>query len=164
MQVANLVAAFVPGAAAIVGWWVLRDDPRLAWLDPRRGSWHFAVIAGAGLAATAAGFLDWRFHRRGGRVIGARERRAEFCALVLGGIPLLVVTSAATLADDPRTFLVPAVATALVVVAGVCVDEVTFHRRCSRREALYHHAIEAGMALAWLTWVHGCFVARGAHA
>lgn len=164
MQVVNLIAAFTPGIAAAAAWWWLRDDPRLAWLDPRRGSWQFFAIAVAGVAATVAGFLDWRYHLRGERTVCARERRAEFRALVFGGLPLFGAMAWATLAADPGALLVPVVTAALVVVAGVCYDEFTFHRRCSRREAAYHRTIEVGMAVAWLAWVHGCFVARAAHA
>ncbi|MSR47687.1 MAG: hypothetical protein EXS13_11595 [Planctomycetes bacterium] len=75
--------------------------PRLAALT----AWPVKlwVIALAGSVATAAGLLDWRFHRCGGRVISRAERRAEFAALALGGV-LFVLLVAASLCD-PRPAL-----------------------------------------------------------
>ena len=161
---ANLVALFVPGVAFAALWLSHAGDPRLAWLDPRGGSWQFWTIAFGGVAATAAGVQDWRHHRRGERVVGVRERRAEFAALAFGGVPLLALMTWATLATDPRPFLVPAIAAALATTVGVCYDEFTFHTRCSREETVLHRVLTLGMGVAWLAWMHGCFVARATDA
>ncbi|MCE9637223.1 MAG: hypothetical protein K8T90_16070 [Planctomycetes bacterium] len=155
-----MIALLVPGAAFGALCLAHAEDARFAWLDPRRGSWQFWVIAVAGLAATAAGVMDWNYHRRGRRVVGLRERQVEFAALVFGGVPLFALMAWASTAPDPRRLLVPAVATAVVAAVGVCYDEFTFHGRCSRRETAFHRVLTLGMATAWLAWAHGCFVAR----
>jgi len=162
LQTANLTALFVPGAAFVALWLTHLADPRLAWLDPRRGSWQFWVIAVAGCAATVAGVKDWNYHRRGRRTVGRRERRVEFAALAFGGVPLFAVMTCASLAPDPAPFLVPAVAIAIAAAVGVCYDEFTFHTRCDREETRFHRVLTLGMAAAWLAWTHGCFVARTA--
>jgi hypothetical protein len=163
LQTANVTALFVPGTAFTALWLTHLDDPRFAWLDPRRGSWQFWVIAVAGCAATMAGVKDWSYHRRGGRQVGPRERRVEFAALAFGGVPLFVVMAFASLASEPASFLVPVVAVAIAVAVGVCYDEFTFHTRCDREESILHRVLTLGMAAAWLAWTHGCFVARSAH-
>lgn len=164
LQAANLAALLFPGAAGAVGCRLLRDDPRLAWLDPTAGSPHFWIIAAAGGAATAAGVGDWLFHLRDGRVVSPRERRAEFFALGLGGAPLFVLMTCATLSERPGPFLVPAVAAALATVAAIAYDELSFHKKCGRIETAYHRVLTLGMGVAWLAWMHGCFVARAAGA
>lgn len=164
LHVANLVALLVPGLAGLAGWFALRDDPRIAWLDPRRGSPHFWIIAVAGVVATAAGIADWRYHRRGDRVVGLAERRVEFFALACGGAPLFAVMATATFAERPSVWLVPALGLAMATIVGICYDELTFHRRCTREETMYHRGLTLGMGTAWLAWVHGCFVAGAAGA
>lgn len=163
IQRLNLCALFVPGVLATCGWWCLRDDPRLAWLDPRRASPHFWIIAAAGMLATVAGVGDWRYHSSGARHVGARERALELGALT-GGALLFALMACASLADEPGPWLVPVVATALAVVVAICNDELTYHRRCTREETAYHRALTLGMGVAWVAWVHGAFVARLADA
>ncbi|MBK7877698.1 MAG: hypothetical protein IPJ77_18595 [Planctomycetes bacterium] len=159
----NLAALFLPGGLGFAAWCALRDDARLAWLDPRRGSAHFAVIATAGALATAAGVADWLHHRRGARFVGARERQVELVALAGGGAPLFLLMGCASLAERPGTFLVPVVALGVATAVAIAYDELSFHRRCSPLETAYHRALTLGMGVAWLAWMHGVFVARGAH-
>lgn len=157
----NLGTALLPGAVAIAGFLLWYDDPRLAWLDPRGGAVHFGVIAGAGTVATLAGVADWMLHRRGERVVSVRERRVELAALAGGGAPLFLVMAAATLSSTPTAWLIPAVVLALMTTTAIAYDELTFHRKCSGVETLYHRALTLGMGVAWLAWMHGVFVARG---
>ena len=162
----SLVALLMPGALFAAGLFALRDDPRLPWLhaDLSLASalaavpWQLWTIAVAGGLATAAGVLDWRFHRRGGRVVGRAERRGELVALACGGLPLFALMCAASVARDPQFLLVPIVVVACVVVVMVCHDEFTFHRRCGPWETLLHRMLTLGMATAWLAWLHWCFV------
>src|SRR5688500_17804386 len=92
----SLIAVLVPALAM----------PLLLWLAPGAwslppvaspGTWPtaFWVMALAGVAATAAGVLDWRFHRVGGRRIAPAERRAELQALSLG-VPLFALLALAS--------------------------------------------------------------------
>ena len=156
----NLIALFLPGAAAIAGFAAYFGDPRLAWLDPRTGPVHFAVIASAGALATLAGVADWMLHRRGERFVGPRERRVELAALAGGGAPLFAVMAAATLSSTPHAWLVPAVVLALATTTAIACDEFTFHRKCSALETAFHRALTLGMGVAWLAWMHGVFVER----
>lgn len=161
LRAANVAVLCVPGALGVAGLLVHAGDPRIAWLHPGR-SWHFAAIAACGAVASGAGMLDWRFHRTGGRTIPAEERRAEFVALMLGAGPLFLLMCCATLAERPGAWLVPVLLAAGATVVAVCRDEFRYHRRCGRRETAYHVTLVAGMSAAWLAWMHGCFVARGA--
>ena len=127
--------------------------PRLAAL----GSWPAAFwgMAIAGILATVAGVLDWRFHRDGGRPIARAERRAELLALSLG-VPLFTLL---TLASGPlplRSVLVPIVGVALAMTALIVFDEVRFHRSCGRYEALLHRLLVGGNGIAFLAWLAWC--------
>lgn len=156
----NLAALLLPGGLGPAAWCALRDDARLAWLDPRQGSAHFVVIGAAGVLATAAGIADWLHHRRGARFVGARERKVEFLALAGGGAPLFALMGCASLAERPEAFLVPVVALGVATAVAIAYDEFTFHRRCSTFETACHRALTLGMGVAWLAWMHGVFVER----
>src|SRR4051812_30822075 len=81
-----LVALFVPGGLFMLGLVLMRDQPRFRWLaDVRAYPWELWVIALCGSVATAAGALDYRYHRSGKTVIGGAEHRSELLALALGG-------------------------------------------------------------------------------
>ncbi len=119
------------------------------------------VIAIAGIVATGAGVLDWRFHRGGLRTVSRPERRAELIALALGA--LLFVLLAAASAGEPRPALaVPVVAIALTTAGFIVFDETRYHQRCGRYETLLHRLLVGGNTLAFLAWFHWCFVRVGA--
>jgi hypothetical protein len=158
----TLAALFVPPAGALAGLWLLRQDPRFPWLRGEIGSapWQLAVIVVAGGIGTAAGVADWRFHRTGQRVVGARESRAELVALAGGGAPLFALMAAATASPRPAVWLVPVVVTLLFTVVAICHDEMIFHRRaCGPHESALHHTLLAGNGVAFLAWLHLVFVA-----
>lgn len=165
MQVANLLALFLPGLAFCLGLLWLGGDPRFAWVRGGASApWQLWAIAGAGVVATAAGLGDWLYHAAGHRVVGPGERRAEFMALVFGGLPLFVLMAAASVLADPRALLVPVLVVALATVVLIAYDEFTYHRRCGRLEAALHRLLVFGNGAAWLAWVHWCFVDGGVSA
>lgn len=156
----NLIASLTPGVVFAIGLVVASFGTRFAWLrgSPLRYPWELWVIAIAGGAASLAGILDWRLHRRLGVAIGAPERRAERIALVLGGLPLFAMMAAATVLRA-QWLLVPVVAQTVLVVVLVCYDELVFHRRrCSPEETRLHRILTLGQATALLAWMHFCFV------
>lgn len=156
----NLIASLTPGVVFAAGLVVASFGTRFAWLQesPLRYPWELWVIALAGGAASLAGVLDWRLHRRLGVAIGAPERRAERIALVFGGLPLFAMMAAAT-ALRARWLLIPVVAQTVLVVVLVCYDELVFHRRrCGPEETRLHRILTLGQAAALLAWMHFCFV------
>lgn len=116
----------------------------------------FWVMAIAGSVATVAGVQDWRFHRGGGRIVPAAERRAEAAALTAGAVAFALLAIASWVAD-PRPLLIPVIAVALVTAALIAFDEARFHARCSRRETLLHRLLVGGNGVAFLAWCHACF-------
>ena len=131
--------------------WELRAWPPELW-----------VAAVAGTFATAAGVLDWRFHRGGGRRIARAEHAAELWALALG-VPLFLLLGAASVLERRAFLLVPTVAVALVVAGLIVFDETRFHRACGRYETSLHRVLVGGNGIAFLAWFHWCF-AGAAHA
>lgn len=129
--------------------------PRL--LEPATWPAELWVIAVAGTAATAAGVLDWRFHRTGGRQVARAEHRAELWALG-GGAVLFGLLAAASVLPSRERLLVPIVALALVVAGLIAFDETRFHRACGRYETRLHRVLVGGNGLAFLAWLHWCFV------
>lgn len=156
---ASLAALFAPGVAFAVLLAALADDPRFAWVRaPRDAPWELFVIAAAGIAATVAGALDWRFHRLAGVVIARAEQRAELLALTVGGMPLFALMAAATV-TGARWLLLPAVAQTAFTTYLIAYDEVRFHRRrCGAYETALHRALVLGQLVALLAWMHLAFV------
>ena len=152
----SLVAVLTPALAM----------PLLLWLAPSAwslpslfspASWPaaFWVMAVAGMVATGAGLLDWRFHRTGGRRIAPAERRAELLALSLG-VPLFALLALASGPLPLRTVLVPIVGVALGMTALIMFDEVRFHRACGGYETLLHRLLVGGNGIAFLAWLAWC--------
>jgi hypothetical protein len=161
----TLLALFVPAALFGVGLFLLRDDPRFAWLcHPSVYPWELWVIAVCGATATAAGLADWRYHRSGQAAIGAREHHSELIALGGGGVPLFVLMAVASLLTRPAVLLVPVLVVALFTTVMICYDEFVFHRkRCGRYETILHRLLVFGNGAAWLAWTHWCFVRERWH-
>ena len=154
-----LTAMLAPAVLCPVGLVLLRGDPRFAWLgDIRCYPWELWSIAVCGTAATLGGFLDWRFHRGGDTVVGRREHRAHLLALAGGGLPLFGLMAAATVSPRPARFLIPVFLVLIYTVVAICYDEFIFHRRCGRFETFTHRLLTCGNGLAFLAWVHWCFV------
>jgi hypothetical protein len=160
---AALVAMLVPAVLFPVGLVLLIDDPRFAWLtDITAYPWEFWAIAACGTIATLGGTADWLFHRSGETVVGRGEHRAHVAALV-GGIPLFGMMGVASLSMRPVMFLVPIFVVVIFMVILIGYDEFVFHRRCRWLETLFHRMLTFGNGLAFLAWVHWCFVRGMGH-
>ncbi|MGH7173429.1 MAG: hypothetical protein ACRELG_24355, partial [Gemmataceae bacterium] len=161
----TLLALFVPGTLFGVGLFLLREDPRFAWLaHPSAYPWELWLLGVCGAIATTAGLADWRYHRSGAAVIGGPEHRSELVALAGGGVPLFVLMSIASLLARPVLLLIPVLIVVLFTTVMICYDEFVFHRkRCGRYETLLHRLLVFGNAAAWLAWMHWCFVRERFH-
>jgi hypothetical protein len=154
-----LGAMLAPAVLCPLGLFLLRNHARFAWLgDIRAYPWELWAIAACGTAATLGGVLDWRFHRCGETVVGRREHRAHLLALAGGGVPLFALMAAASISPRPPRFLVPVLVVLIYTVVMICYDEFVFHRRCGRFETFTHRLLTCGNGLAFLAWVHWCFV------
>jgi len=118
--------------------------------------WQFWVVGVAGVVATLGGILDWRYHRNPLNLkIPKKERDAEAAALGLGGVPMFVLMSVATLRGNPTVWLIPIVVVLIYTVVAICYDEFVFHRkRCGPVENTYHRMLVFGNGVAWLAWFH----------
>jgi hypothetical protein len=154
------VALCLPGGLFGLGLFLVRGHPRFDWVaDPLCYPWELWVILTSGLVATTAGLADWRFHRSGKTSIGRPEHHSELLALVGGGLPLFVLMAVASVVPRPQVLLVPVLAVVLFTVVMICYDEFVYHRkRCGAYETLLHRLLVFGNGLAWLAWVHWCFV------
>jgi hypothetical protein len=160
----SLLAVLLPALAMPLLLWLAPP----AWSLPRLGSlasWPVAfwLMAIAGIIATGAGVLDWRFHRGGGRRIAREERRAELQALSLGA-PLFALLTLASGVLPLSSVLVPIVGVALVMTALIVFDEVRFHRACGRYETLLHRLLVGGNGIAFLAWLAWCAQREAGHA
>ncbi len=157
-----LAAMLVPAVLFPLGLFLVRGDPRFAWLgDLRAYPWELWAVAVCGTAATLGGVLDWRFHRTGETVVGRGEHRAHLLALAGGGVPLFALMAAASVSARPMRFLIPVLVVLICTVVMICYDEFIFHRRCGRFETFAHRLLTCGNGLAFVAWAHWCFV-RGA--
>lgn len=154
-----LAAMLAPALLCPLGLFLVRHEPRFAWLgDVRALPWELWAIALCGTAATLGGILDWRFHRSGETVVGRREHRAHLLALAGGGLPLFALMASASISPRPARFLLPVFVVLIYTVVMICYDEFVFHRRCGRFETLTHRMLTCGNGLAFLAWAHWCFV------
>ncbi len=160
-----LLALVLPGLLFGLGLLLVRDHPRFAWLaSVGLYPWEFWVLLTSGAVATVAGWLDWRYHRSGKTAVGGAEHRSELVALAGGGLPLFVLMAAASVVPRPQPLLIPVIVVVLFTAVMICYDEFVFHRkRCGRYETLLHRLLVFGNGLAWLAWVHWCFVREAVH-
>lgn len=157
--VVALLAMLAPAGLFPLGLLLLQDDVRFAWLSrPTDYPWELWIIALCGTTATLAGLADWWIHRSGVTVVGVREHLAHVAALGIGGIPLFFLMAAATLSTRPHVLLLPILVMLVLTVVLICYDEFLFHRRCGWLEMLMHRALTFGNGLAFLAWIHWCFV------
>jgi hypothetical protein len=161
----TLLALFLPGVLFGLGLLLVRDRPGFFWLSSAAAyPWEFWAVLASGVVATAAGVLDWCYHRSGRTVVGAAEHRSELAALAGGGVPLFVLMAAASVLPRPQPLLLPILAVVLLTAALICYDEFVFHRkRCGAYETTLHRLLVFGNGLAWLAWMHWCFVRGGGH-
>ena len=159
---ASLAALFFPavGFAAALAW--VSDRPDFAWVTHGPWPWQLWILAVCGTAATAAGLLDWWYHRAVAKcAISPKERRCELLALAAGGAPVFVLMLAASVSARPLAWLLPVLVFVLFTTALICYDEFIFHRkRCQAFETALHRVLVFGNGAAWLAWAHWCFVAR----
>jgi hypothetical protein len=159
-RVGGLLASIIPAVGFIAGLFWVRGRPQFAFLE-MPASWPIElwIIAIGGSIATLGGFADFVWHVRGLREVSRKEERGEVVALALGGAPLFLIMAAASVASDPRLFLLPAVIAAMFTVACVCHDEFVYHRlACTRTESAFHRILIFGNAMAFLAWFHWAFV------
>lgn len=118
--------------------------------------WQFLVVGVAGTVATLGGVLDWRYHRNPLHLkIPKKERDAEAAALGLGGVPMFLLMSAATLHAKPTIWLIPIIIVLIYTVVAISYDEFVFHiKRCGPVENAYHRMLVFGNGTAWLAWFH----------
>lgn len=160
-----LLAMLTPAVLFPLCLWFARHHPRLAWLgDVSFYPWEFWAVAVCGTIASLGGTADWFIHRRGGTTVGTREHRAHLAALAGGGIPLFMLMALASLSSRPESFLVPVFIVVIFMVVLISYDEFVFHRRCGDLETVCHRMLTLGNGLAFLAWVHWCFVRGGGHA
>jgi hypothetical protein len=161
----TLIALFLPAALFATGLLLLRGQPRYHWLSALElYPWEFWVLLSSGAVATIAGVLDWRFHRSGHTVVGRAEHHSELVALAGGGLPLFVLMAAASVVERPQQLLLPVVVVVLFTAVVIAYDEFVFHRkRCGAYETTLHRLLVFGNGIAWLAWMHWCFVREVAH-
>lgn len=162
----SLFFLLLPGVGFTAGLMVLSGKPGFRWLqNPMQYPWELWVLVLGGLAAALGGFLDWKFHRLQGVLVGPREKQYELIALGAGGTPLFVLMSMASLSSRPHDYLLPVLGVLIFTVVMICYDEFIFHRkRCGRYETFLHRLLVFGNGFAWLAWAHWCFVKGGAYA
>ena len=162
---AALVAMLAPAALFPLGLIALHNHPKFAWLDtPAAYPWELWLIALAGTVATLGGLMDWRFHRSGETSVGRKEHLSHVAALGLGGGTMFVLMSFASLVARPQILLLPILIVALFTATLICYDEFVFHRkRCDRYETMTHRLLVFGNTIAWLAWMHWCFVREATH-
>lgn len=155
---AALLAMLVPAVCFPIGLVLLRDHPRFSWVrDIALCPWELAVVAVCGSVATLAGAIDWCIHRSGTTVVGIKEHRAHVLALAGGGIPLFILMAAASVLSHPA-FIIPITVVLIFTVVLICYDEFVFHKRCRPFEVWMHRLLTFGNGLAFLAWLHWCFV------
>ncbi len=161
----TLIALFLPGQLFGVGLKLLRDHPRFSWLSsPALYPWELWVVLASGVVATAAGVLDWRYHRALNVFVSRPEHHYELAALAGGGLPLFLLMAAASVIPQPQVLLIPILVVVLFTAVMISYDEFIFHRkRCGGYETLLHRLLVFGNGVAWLAWVHWCFVRGDAH-
>lgn len=154
-----LVLMILPGVLLPVGLVLVGKNPRFSWIfHVGQYPWELWAIAICGMIASAGGLGDWLFHRSGETAVGAAEHRAHVMALGVGGLPLFLLMSAASVAARPLLWLLPVIAVLIVTVILICYDEFLFHRRCKGLETTLHRMLTIGNGLAWFAWAHWCFV------
>ena len=97
--------------------------------------------------------------------MGRAEHHSELVALAGGGLPLFVLMAAASVVPRPQRLLIPVLLVVLFTAVTISYDEFVFHRkRCGAYETLLHRLLVFGNGLAWLAWMHWCFVRGDTHA
>ena len=155
----GLLVFTLPGAGFIAGLFVVRGRPEFAFLEHAAlWPWELWAIALGGTLGLVGGSADFVWHVRGFRDVSRREERGEIFALACGGLPLFLLMAAASIAPDPRIYVLPVAALAMITVALVCYDEFVYHRKaCGRAETLFHRLLTLGNGAAFLAWFHWVF-------
>ena len=155
----GLLVFALPGAGFMAGLLGVRGRPEFAFLEQAAiWPWELWAIAVGGSLGLAGGAADFVWHVRGLRDVSRREERGEIFALSCGGLPLFLLMGAASLLPDPRIYLLPVTALAMITVALVCYDEFVYHRKaCGRAETLFHRLLTLGNGVAFLAWFHWVF-------
>lgn len=156
----SLLSMLTPAALFALGLSFLATRyENFRWLlSPSQYPLELWIIAISGSVATAGGFGDWLFHRAF-VAAGPNERKAHLLALASGGVPLFILMAIASISTKPAHLLVPILIVLLYTTALICYDEFLFHRkRCTAIETLMHRLLVFGNGVAFLAWIHWCFV------
>lgn len=159
-SILGLTLAFLPGGLFILGLLHLNIHAKLPWGAPWPLPWEVWGIAVFGTAALLAAAGDWHYHLFVARTgVSPTEEKTELIALGFGGLPLFLAMAKASLAAEPRLYLIPVIGLLLFTTVMICRDELLFHRRrCGAWENFLHKVIVGGNGLAWLAWFHWVFV------
>ncbi len=159
-SILGLGSLALPGLGFVVGLLVVSGRPGFPDLgNAATLPWELWLIGFSGIAATICGYLDWRYHVTGRRLVGARERNGELIALGLGGAPLFLLMMAASVMKRPEALLLPIIITLLFTTGMICYDEFVFHRKkCTLYEKMLHRVLVFGNGTAWAAWMHWIFV------
>ena len=72
--------------------------------------------------------------------------------------------AAASVMPRPQLLLVPVLLVVLFTTVAISYDEVVVHRkRCGAYETALHRVLVFGNGIAWLAWMHWCFVRAEIH-
>jgi hypothetical protein len=161
----TVIALFLPGLLFGLGLFLVHNQPRYSWLSSiRLYPWELWGLLVSGTIATVAGLLDWRYHRSGKTVVGRAEHHSELVALAGGGLPLFMLMAVASVVSRPQLLLVPVLLVVLFTAVVISYDEFVFHRkRCGGYETMLHRLLVFGNGIAWLAWMHWCFVRGDTH-
>jgi hypothetical protein len=70
----------------------------------------------------------------------------------------------ASCSTTPTNYLLPVLVCAIYTIVLICYDEFLFHwKRCRTLETILHRLLVFGNGLAWLAWMHWCFVRGMTH-
>ncbi|MEZ4813803.1 MAG: hypothetical protein R3A80_01165 [Bdellovibrionota bacterium] len=120
--------------------------------------WQVWAMIISGSIALLGGILDWLFHRLF-FTVGPAEHLSHILAMASGGFPLFCLMILSSLSKNPSVFLIPTIVFALYTSVLISYDEFVFHRkRCRAIETLFHRMLVFGKTVAWLSWMHWCFV------
>ena len=159
----NIAGLFAPPALfGLCLMLVAKFHPDYGWLtDLGQWPWQLWAILASGTIATAGGVGDWRFHRSW-VTVGPNEHHSHVLALFSGGVPLFIFMALASIIPTPEQVLLPIIAVTLYTTALICYDEFVYHMRrdCVPIETLFHRLLVFGNGLAWMSWMHWCYVAH----
>ena len=75
-----------------------------------------------------------------------------------------MLMAAASVVPRPQLLLIPVLLVVLFTAVVISYDEFVFHRkRCGTYDTVLHRLLVFGNGIAWLAWMHWCFVRGDTH-